>query len=242
MSTLGVKIQSNGSHLVGRMWLAKGDAPRPTVLLLHGIPGIDQNHDLAFALKHAGWNSLIMHYRGCWGSQGTYSLHHILPDVDAMLNFLLTDDDVNSDKVVVCGHSLGGWAAVVAGARHPDIAGVISLAGVNDWKQMGLTEEVVEPSMARFLNGVSASQIVQESYKLEVASHVVTELNGRPLLIVHGDSDSAVAISHSYELQKQYPDSTTLHTVTGADHGFAWERDELIQAVLKWLDQFRPKP
>ena len=49
MSTLGVKINSYGKQLVGRMWLAKGDQPRPTVLLLHGLPGIDQNHDLAFA-------------------------------------------------------------------------------------------------------------------------------------------------------------------------------------------------
>lgn len=219
------------------MWLAKGDGPRPTVLLLHGIPGIDQNHDLAFALKNAGWHSLIMHYRGCWGSEGDYSLHNILPDVDAMINFLLNDEDVDNDKIIVCGHSLGGWAAVVAGTRHPEIAGVVSLAGVNDWAQMGLTEEGVEPNMARFLNGVSAGQIVKESHELDAATDVVDQLKGRPLLVVHGDADSAVNIAHSHTLKNQYPEHTTLHTVHGADHGFAWERVEMIQAVLEWVDQ-----
>ena len=238
MSTIGVKLQSHGSSLVGRMWLTKGEGPRPTVLLLHGIPGIDQNHDLAFALKNAGWNSLLMHYRGSWGSGGNYSLHHILPDIDVMLDFLLNDEDVDNQKIVVCGHSLGGWAAVMTGARHPEVAGVVSLAGVNDWKKMGLTKEGTDAGMARFLNGVSASQIVSESQELDRAVDWVHKLNGRPLLIVHGDADSAVNISHSQALQSQYPDHTTLQTIKGADHGFAWERGEMVGAVLDWIRQF----
>ncbi|MEM8861375.1 MAG: alpha/beta fold hydrolase [Chloroflexota bacterium] len=235
MTTLGVKFQSHGSSLVGRMWLTQGEGERPTVLLLHGLPGIDQNHDLAYALRDAGWNSLLMHYRGCWGSEGNYSLHNILPDIDVMLDFLLNDEDVDNNKIVVCGHSLGGWAAAMTGARRPEVAGVVSLAGVGDWKQMDLTEEGAEAGMTRFLTNVSAETLIRETQELDSAVEAVEKLNGRPLLIIHGDSDAAVDISHSHALQKRYPTHTTLHTVADADHGFAWERDEMIGAVIEWL-------
>ena len=237
MSTIGVKFESNGCQLVGRMWLAKGDQPRPTVLLLHGIPGIDQNHDLAFALKNAGWNSLLMHYRGSWGSEGDYSLHNILPDVDAMLAFLLKDEDVDNDNIIICGHSLGGWAAVIAGARHPEVKAVVSLAGVSDWKKMGLTAEGAGEGMARFLSGVTPHTLERESQELDSAVDAVEQLNGRPLLIVHGDADDAVPVAHSEALVARYPDHTQLHIIGGADHGFSWERQEMIETVINWIEQ-----
>jgi hypothetical protein len=43
-------------------------------LLLHGCPGLQQNGDLAVALRDRGWNALIFHYRGSWGSGGRYDL------------------------------------------------------------------------------------------------------------------------------------------------------------------------
>ena len=60
---------------MGLFLLASGTQPHPTVILLHGFPGYEQNIDLAQSLRRDGWNVLAMHYRGAWGSQGTFSLH-----------------------------------------------------------------------------------------------------------------------------------------------------------------------
>ena len=54
-----------------------------TVVLLHGLPGNEQNLDLAQAIRRAGWNVLTLHYRGAWGSPGQFSLQHVLEDADA---------------------------------------------------------------------------------------------------------------------------------------------------------------
>ncbi|MFK7801599.1 MAG: alpha/beta hydrolase family protein [Anaerolineae bacterium] len=235
MSTAGVTFQSkNGNKLVGRLWLAKGENPRPTVLLLHGLPGIDQNHDLAYALKNAGWNCLIFHYQGSWGSEGGYSLHHVLSDIDQALEFLTTHPDVDRDNIVVCGHSLGGWAAVMTGARHSAVKAVISIAGVSDWSMMNLNEEFATGTTL-FLVGIQPARLIQESTELEHAVDMVEQLNGRPLLAVHGTKDPGVPLAHSEALLERYSTNSTLHVIDGADHGFSWQRDELIGTVLGWL-------
>jgi predicted alpha/beta-fold hydrolase len=47
------------------------------VILFHGLPGNEQNLDLAQAIRRANWNVLTLHYRGSLGSPGTYSDHRI---------------------------------------------------------------------------------------------------------------------------------------------------------------------
>ena len=66
----GVVITSAGSKLLGALYCAAGAGPHPTALVLHGIPGLEKNTDIAYALRDAGWNALVFHYRGCWGSEG----------------------------------------------------------------------------------------------------------------------------------------------------------------------------
>ena len=64
----GATFDSDGHRLIGTLYLARGEEPKPTVLLLHGCPGLEKNLDLAVLLRDRGWNSLVFHYRGCWGS------------------------------------------------------------------------------------------------------------------------------------------------------------------------------
>jgi len=84
----GVTFDSDGHRLLGTLYLARGCTPKPTALLLHGCPGLQQNADLAVALRDRGWNSLVFHYRGCWGSGGDYDLRTIPRDVTAAVDHL----------------------------------------------------------------------------------------------------------------------------------------------------------
>jgi hypothetical protein len=53
--------------------------------MLHGIPGTEQNFDVAYALRDAGFNCLLWHYRGCWGSEGSYSIDGLPDDIESAL-------------------------------------------------------------------------------------------------------------------------------------------------------------
>jgi pimeloyl-ACP methyl ester carboxylesterase len=128
-------IDSRGSHIMGLLLLASGTQAHGTVILLHGFPGYEQNMDLAQALRRDGWNVLAMHYRGSWGSEGTFSFTNCMEDVGTMLAYV--SEPANSAKfhvdlrrIVVIGHSMGGFMAVAALAQHPQIAaGVVITEG-----------------------------------------------------------------------------------------------------------------
>lgn len=83
-----VHIQSQGKTLFGRLFSPALDSvasKAPSVLMLHGIPGTEQNFDVAYALRDVGFNCLLWHYRGCWGSEGAYSIEGLPDDIDAAL-------------------------------------------------------------------------------------------------------------------------------------------------------------
>jgi len=49
-------FHSQGCMLLGGFYRGAGVGPRPTALLLHGVPGVEKNLDIAYALRDAGWN------------------------------------------------------------------------------------------------------------------------------------------------------------------------------------------
>src|SRR5260370_2577157 len=126
----GVTFDSDDNQLVGVLYLARGKAPKPTVLVLHGCPGLEKNLDIAIALRDTGWNSLIFHYRGCWGSAGRYDLRTVPQDVRAAADHLQEAGypGVDPDRLAVAGHSLGGWAAVQAAVADRRLRALGSIA------------------------------------------------------------------------------------------------------------------
>jgi pimeloyl-ACP methyl ester carboxylesterase len=116
-------IPSKGFGMNALFLLASGPGPKPTMLLLHGLPGNERNMDLAQAVRRAGWNVLTFAYRGAWGSQGTFSVHHALDDTRAALDFLRSDAarayNVDPRRLVLAGHSMGGFAAAWTAASEP---------------------------------------------------------------------------------------------------------------------------
>jgi uncharacterized protein len=120
----------------GVLYLAQGKGPHVTVVFLHGFPGDEKNADLAHAVRRAGFNALVFHYRGAWGSEGQYSRSHVLEDVAAALQWLRTPAvadsySVNRWQLVLVGHSMGGFAALYGAAADSEVRAVAALAPVD---------------------------------------------------------------------------------------------------------------
>ncbi|MCB0035157.1 MAG: alpha/beta fold hydrolase [Anaerolineales bacterium] len=231
-------FESDGHHLLGTFFLAQGDKPKPTVILLHGLPGIEKNYDLALGLRERGWNSLLFHYRGCWGSSGSYDLQTLTRDVKHALDEVTSGKYplVDPDKIVLCGHSMGGWAAVVAGASDERVKAVVALAAVSDTTAWGFDETAAKAQFTPWLTDITPAQIVAQWQALPNAHDVVAQISPRPLLLVHGDEDAAVPLSHSQKLAEQAQEPFAFEVIKGADHGFSWQRPTLINLVGEWLD------
>src|SRR3546814_13526648 len=85
-------IPSEDGALNAVLYTAAGSGLHPTLLLLHGFPGNEQNLDLAQAARRAGWNVLTLHYRGSWGSPGSFSFTHASEDAWNALQYLQQSD------------------------------------------------------------------------------------------------------------------------------------------------------
>ncbi|BBD97052.1 alpha/beta hydrolase [Sphingobium amiense] len=127
MSAFVIPAQDGAMNAV--MYTASGPGTHPTLLLLHGFPGNEQNLDLAQAARRAGWNVLTLHYRGSWGSPGTFSFGHASDDAFTALQFLqqpatVAKFRIDTSAIVVAGHSMGGFMAADVAAAEPRVAGL----------------------------------------------------------------------------------------------------------------------
>jgi proline iminopeptidase len=100
---------------------------RPTVVLLHGGPGsYDHSYfkpDFArlSQLAQVVYLDLRGHGRSDWGDPHAWSFELCADDVRSFC------DSLGIVRPVVLGHSLGGFVAMLYGARHPGHAGALIL-------------------------------------------------------------------------------------------------------------------
>ncbi len=234
----GIIFQSAGCNLHGMLYLGAGSGPRPTAIVLHGIPGIEKNVDIAYALRDAGWNALIFHYRGSWGSQGDYTLPGIPDDVRAAIDELASGQyPVDVERLALIGHSLGGWAAIVCAARDPRVKAAVTIGGISNMRTWYLSpDQALE--YARYLNGTSATELQLEIRALGATRNpvdVIDDIRSMPILIVHGNPDDVVSIDQALALHQASNGSADLVVIDGADHTFSRHRRQLVETVVGWL-------
>jgi pimeloyl-ACP methyl ester carboxylesterase len=129
-----LKIPSHGTRMNGFIYLAQGEGAHPVVVFLHGYPGNERNLDLAQAARRAGWHALYFDYRGSWGSGGTFSFQNALDDVGAALAFLRENRErfrVDTARIALVGHSMGGWLAMLHAAADPSTTCLAGLDAAN---------------------------------------------------------------------------------------------------------------
>jgi len=236
-------LDSHGSHIEGLFFLASGTQPHPTVILLHGFPGYEQNIDLAQSLRRDGWNVLAMHYRGAWGSQGTFSFTHCMEDVSAMLAYVtqpanVTKFHIDTHHLVVIGHSMGGFLAIAALAQHPELkAGVVITEGSPVHDATGYFGEA-DPADLAPLAGTSVSALQHEAQSHTTAWSFATfaaKIAPRPVLDVTANDGLRVSNEALAAALKQAGSPVT-STHFDTDHGFSDHRIALQTTILKWLD------
>jgi len=236
----GVTFDSDGHRLVGVLYLARGTEPKPTALLLHGCPGLEKNLDLAVRLRDRGWNALLFHYRGCWGSAGRYDLRTVPRDVTAAVGYLTACPRVDPGRIGAVGHSMGGWAAIVTASTDPRLRAV-AVYGAAPRLGAGLLlrPERVEQEFTRFL------AVTPEDFAVQLATvgeqmdalGAVTAIRPRPLLVVHGTRDRWVPVAQARELAARAGPWCRYVEVDGANHAFSWHRAELAELIADWLSE-----
>jgi pimeloyl-ACP methyl ester carboxylesterase len=242
-------IPSGGVEINGVAYLAGGAGPHPTVVLLHGLPGNEKNLDLAQAIRRAGWNCVTFNYRGSWGSPGSFSFEGNLADAKAVLAFVRAPANaqkfqIDTRKLVIAGHSMGGWVTALTAAQDPGLAGavMISAADMGGRGAVPAARAIVVKSMSTELEslaGTSAEKMADEtigfSPRLSFNAAVAKGLSTKPLLVLTSDDGLAPGSDKLVAAIKADGGTqvTALHEAT--DHGWSGKRIALEAAVISWL-------
>jgi pimeloyl-ACP methyl ester carboxylesterase len=250
------QIPSHGALLNALVYVAEGAGPHPAVILLHGFPGNERNLDLAQDIRRAGWDVLYFNYRGAWGSPGDFSFSHGVEDTAAAIAYLRQPEvtkllRLDPKRIVLIGHSMGGFMAVQGGAADPSIVGVglISAADLGgrfaqpvpkEKEQttiQALSEGYAHEGMAP-LAGCTPEGLARETLANAARWSFLAKadfLKSRPALIVSSDDGLAPRnAAFAAALEKAgNTHVTALHLST--DHSYSDQRGALSTAVLHWL-------
>ena len=235
-------IPTGGVSVNGIAYLASGAGAHPTVVLFHGLPGNEKNLDLAQAIRRAGWNVVTINYRGSWGSPGTFSFRGNLADAKATLAYVRANAatlGVDTHKLVVIGHSMGGWVTAMTGGSDPDLAGAVLISAANLGLMAGLPEaqrlKTATDNMES-LAGVTPQSMAAEMATLgEVGfAQAAPGLAKKPLLVLTSDDGLAgMADALVADVRKRGGKVVSFHAAT--DHGWNSARIRLEAEVLQWL-------
>ncbi len=232
-----VVVVSEGCRLFGGLYLAAATTPAPTVVLLHGLPGHERSLDLAHWLRGLGIHVLFFAFRGAWGSEGTYSLHHCVPDTLAALDAALVHPQVDRSRVALAGLSLGGWTALAAAAVQPAVRAVVAMAPLIDPRRplggQGL-DDALATEFAQPLRQVEPQRLQHEWNSLTPVDQLAPALTGRPILLVTAGRDQLFPPAHYAGLQGLLPQIDWV-TFPRADHLFSAVRPGLCHTVGAWL-------
>jgi hypothetical protein len=207
---------SDGLTLQGWFIPGEGDSAANTSnsdttwLWFHGNGG-NLGHrigELALAHHRTGDNIFIFDYRGYGESEGTASEQGTYLDSRAVMEYLLSRADVDQDRIVYMGHSLGAAVALELALTQPPMAMVLvsPFASVRDMANLTLPFP-------------PAGWLVRNHYD---SISRIRQLNV-PLLVLHGDQDETVPISQGRKLYEAANQPKRFQTLEGAAHNDTFE-------------------
>jgi uncharacterized protein len=215
---------SDGVTLRGWFVPARPSPARFTVVVFNGNAGNRAYRaPLATGLRRHGLAVLLFDYRGYGGSGGTPTERGLAADALAVRAYLAQRPDVDPQRLVYFGESLGSGVAVTLAAEHPPAALVLrspftSLTSVGQFHypflpvRWGLRD--------RF---ASIDRIA------EVRS---------PVLVIAGDRDGIIPVDQSRRLYEAAVSRKSLVVISGADHNDPQliAGPEVVDAVIGFLN------
>jgi len=247
-------IPSHGSKMYSVLYIASGSGPHPTVLMLHGFPGNEKNLDLAYSIRRAGWNVLVPFNRGAWGSSGTFSFTHALEDAQASIDFLHDSENakkfrIDEARIVLVGHSMGGFAAAYAAAHEP-LVFAAALISAGNLGPASARQRASDPQFwerwndnASRLVGTTAQQLVQEVDSDPAKwnyMNCVPRLKDRPVLVLEADDRNTSDNQELANRLRQAGDTHVTEIHMHTDHPFSDRRIAMQAAIVNWLDAITP--
>src|SRR6266852_5083101 len=243
-------VLSHSVELDAWLYVASGAGPHGTVILPHGLPGYEMSGDLAQSIRRAGWNVLLFHYRGTWGVPGPFSQSSAIEDTAEVVRFLCEPANAakyrgDPKRLVLIGHSFGGFIAGYQASHDPDIKAVAMIAAVNLGK-INADPKEREARLKRWekqlhpVRGATAVELFAEAERHARDWDYVQwaeVLRTRSVLLVKADDQNHADMKALASALRQKGAVGLEQVAVATDHSFSDRRIALQSIVLSWLEK-----
>ncbi len=228
----------DGTRLHGWFFPTDGRS-RGTVLHLHGNAGNVTGHFVQVAwLPAAGWNVLCFDYRGYGRSQGRVSRAGTIADAHGALDYLLTRPDVDPQRIVAFGQSLGGAVGVVLAAERQEVGGLATDGAFDSYRGI-VAWHIRRNPLLLLLAWWLPVTLIGRAFD---PRDYVAGISPRPLLVMQGTADRIVPTHMGRQLHAAAGEPKELWLIEDADHYEALQErpDEVRPRLLAFFERCTP--
>lgn len=240
----------DGTPLEGYLTPAAGvEGPAPLVVLVHGGPhGVRDNpvfNPEVKLLASRGYSVLQVNFRG----SGGYGLDFqklgyrnwgktMIDDIVDATNHVVAQGKVDAGRMCVMGASYGGYGAMMALVRYPDLWKCgIGISGVYDLTMMRKGDVPFLPGGEAFLEQIIGSDEAELEANSPVALASAVKV---PVFLAHGGDDRRAPKAHAERLKDAFDAAGVNYEwfyVRTAGHGFALpeNREKLYTGIFDFL-------
>lgn len=218
-----VSIRTSDDLTLGGWLVGAADKAPFTVIVFNGNAGNrGYRAGLATALARRGFAVLLFDYRGYGGNPGTPSEEGLARDARAARDYLRSRPDVDPDRIVYFGESLGTAVATTLAVEFPPSA-LILRSPFTSLEDVGRHHYPFLP--VRWL--------LQDRF----ATVDRIRRLAAPLLVIAGDRDRIVPTALSRRLYESANEPKALRIVRGADHNDAAlaEGEGMVESIVEFL-------
>jgi fermentation-respiration switch protein FrsA (DUF1100 family) len=228
---------SDGTRLAG--WMLPSAIHRDpknakgTVVHFHGnAQNMSAHWRLVEWLPRRGFNVFAFDYRGYGASDGSPEPKGVFEDSSSALDYVRSRPDVDPERLLVLGQSLGGANAI---------------AVVGSGNRKGVRAIVIEAAFSSYSSIASdkvsgAGALMDDSFSPD---RFVANLSPMPLLLIHGTSDGVIPFHHASKLMASAREPKRLIAIDGGGHIEAFSGRfglKYMDIVTAFFDDVLPAP
>lgn len=211
-------------------WLPAPDtvARRGAAVYFHGNGGdITGRGSIAEGLAGTGLDVLMLDYRGYGASRGTPDEAGFYRDATAAYRHVREERDVDPDRIVLFGESLGAAVAVELATREP--VGALVLVG-----PLTSTVRVARAHYPFLPDGL----LEWDRHRFDALARI--DRVRAPLLLAHGSADRVVPPAEANALYQAANEPKRQYTANGYGHNDIYEDPALWRAIRVFVERTLP--